>query len=883
MAYSVLHRSGDCLSQRLRRDHRPPRRCRIAQARPFLERLEGRTLLSISWDSENHPDGGAWEDPGNWLNDMGQHATPTEFQDTFISGLFPGSSVTVTSHTSTAACRMLTTDDTCTLSIDGGMLLAGDGCQLGGPLEVNSGYLSLGKGSVVNSSFTWHGGTCVLDFAPDKPVQFHSLILLSGSEDKHLLGVLVNTNVIIQGGTGDLGMDAGILINQGTYQVTSDAGIHLGVFQNVGDFIKAGGSATSRCDCRFDNLGAGITVTSGTLELSNIQTWTGASFTIQSGSHLVLGSKDGRSRLSGGYGGAGGGDVRFEGGVFTVADQGVAFAFEPNTLQWTSGTFEGPGLFTLNPMSTLTISGDETKAFGCSVRNRGTIYQTGMGNVTLGRLENSGTYELQSDAGMGYLGFGQFVNSGTLRKSAGTGTSTLQLQLENQNGTIDVQAGTLSVSYLGNCTGGNFTTAFGTQLRFAGMADASDLTGDYLGSGEGQVSLDGRGLVLGPGGATFRFDPGVLQWVSGNILGGPLTNAGTLTVTGDASKEIDSLFINNGTILHRATGDVFMLALVNRSGAVYDLHSAGNIISGTFRGSIDNSGTFQVTGVALPSISCAFTNAPEGLLDVASVGGVRFAHDFNNAGTVIVEDGAGLGVNGTYTQTAGRTVLRKRDGASLVVSATVDVQGGSLEGDGSIVGNVRNASQVAPGGTDVAGVLSIAGNYTQTDTGTLSLELGGHVPGAEYDQLNANGMATISGTVDVRAINGFIPDVGDTFPLVGFSAIINSARVVNLPDLGDAIHFEVGVDSTEITLATVDGPPGLPPPGSNPRPCLSGENLGRGTVNAPPFLDVPNCSCTPGITLPQRRLLVIGQVDDYFLDVLSRADSWRIDFPLGSS
>ena len=68
---------------------------------------------------------------------------------------------------------------------------------------------------------------------------------------------------------------------------------------------------------------------------------------------------------------------------------------------------------------------------------------------------------------------------------------------------------------------------------------------------------------------------------------------------------------------------------------------------------------------------------------------------------------------GAYTQTAGQTVLVA--GGGLASSAdTINLAAGSLEGTGTVTGNVSNAGTVSPGTATAAGKIAIAGNYMQT-------------------------------------------------------------------------------------------------------------------------------------------------------------------------
>jgi hypothetical protein len=804
-----------CLSQHFRHGRFGSRRLRIVRFRPRLEDLEERALPATFTFTQSG--GGAWEDPTNWIDENGHHGTPGgASDDAYIPDLNFGASVTVTGY---AACGMLQTDQLGAVEIDGGRLFILNPSQLDGLITLNSGTLWMQSGTIVNNTFTWTGGQLFLHQQGYDPVTFNAPIQIAGSDEKSLAsGPLVNTVGITQTGTGNLNLTSETLWNKATYDLESDADIqdgisqNGGIFQNDGIFQKTASSGTSTVSAAFNNSPGGqIMVTSGTVRLSNVGTWTGAALSVLPDCHLLL--DGGRTLLSGGIGGAGGGEVRIESGVFSVDPMGAAFAFDPNMLNWTGGSFWGPGILTVNAGTTLTLSGDDPKTIGNFgyLRNLGTITQMGDGDLRMnGTVENAAaaTYELQSDAGVLY---GEFINAGTLRKLAGIGTSTFGTLLENQGGSIDVQAGTLSLQDLGASTGGNFTAALGTALD---VENAGPLTGTYTGSGDGQVRLEATNtILLGPGGATFDFTPGLFRWVSGGINPSTdaLTNDGTITLVGDSFKVVLGLLLNNGTIVQTGGGSFYAENLMNNPGGVYDLQFTGDPTGGISAGSFTNLGTLE-TSASPSTVACSFTNAAGGRLDVFSAN-LRFTQSLtNDGGTVLIEDNSNLSVFGTYTQTTGFTTLNQSASVASLAADTVDLQGGSLLGSGLILGNVRNAGQVAPGGSGVAGHLSIVGNYTQTDTGTLLIELGGLTAGTEYDQLKIGGSAQLGGKLQVSLINGYSPNVGDTFQIVTYGSIANTTSILNVqvPDLGNAMHLETQPDTTSLSLVTIGDPPSPP-------------------------------------------------------------------------
>ena len=82
--------------------------------------------------------------------------------------------------------------------------------------------------------------------------------------------------------------------------------------------------------------------------------------------------------------------------------------------------------------------------------------------------------------------------------------------------------------------------------------------------------------------------------------------------------------------------------------------------------------------------------------------------------------------------------------------------------DGSIgVFRFTNSGKLFPGNSP--GILTIEGDYIQTDTGELIIEVGGTVPGEEHDQLIVDGIVTLAGTLIIYNIDNY--DWSSTTPI----------------------------------------------------------------------------------------------------------------------
>ena len=118
-----------------------------------------------------------------------------------------------------------------------------------------------------------------------------------------------------------------------------------------------------------------------------------------------------------------------------------------------------------------------------------------------------------------------------------------------------------------------------------------------------------------------------------------------------------------------------------------------------------------------------------------------------------------------YIQTSGTTSLWSAH-STLAVAAnqSVNIEGGLLQGFGTVQGNLINSGTVHPG--DGPGLLTVAGNYTQNAGGILDIAIGGRTPGTEYSVLSVTGLASLSGLLDVSLVNGFSPVLDDIFVIL---------------------------------------------------------------------------------------------------------------------
>jgi hypothetical protein len=194
------------------------------------------------------------------------------------------------------------------------------------------------------------------------------------------------------------------------------------------------------------------------------------------------------------------------------------------------------------------------------------------------------------------------------------------------------------------------------------------------------------------------------------------------------------------------------------------------------------------------SITDSFVN--QGLVDSTASGRINVGSDWENAADVHV----GLEVNttGTYTQTAGVTQI---DNGTLSSTVMNDLQGGRLEGNGTVNGNTTSDATIAAGLAG-AGRLTFNGDMLLTDNSLLEFELGGTSAGVNFDQLVINGQVTLDGDLNLSFINGFemtaLPTdfftlLTSTMLLGQFDNVLNGQRLITSDGLGSfQVNYGVG-------------------------------------------------------------------------------------------
>jgi len=260
------------------------------------------------------------------------------------------------------------------------------------------------------------------------------------------------------------------------------------------------------------------------------------------------------------------------------------------------------------------------------------------------------------------------------------------------------------------------------------------------------------------GGDTFLGDPnggtGILHMGGGTFDGtGPITVLAGSTINGTGTINAD--ISNSGNIQPS-----------DASGLTIDglLSNTTNTINGTKihfgpNGGYLGSGTCQtdITGDVASTITAT------GPLSI----GRNATSGFFYLGTLDVDGQNVTLVDSNQAVLGGMTTL---DGGQLSCTTGIGVQnGGAVEGEGTLVGNIVCAGVLEPDPT-VGGdpkVMNITGNFVANPSSELRYELGGP---ANSDRINATGTATFGGTVVLTLHPDYLPSIGEQMILFNANA-----------------------------------------------------------------------------------------------------------------
>ncbi len=666
----------------------------------------------------------------------------------------------------------------------------------------NSGTIKAGSGSVVNISgnFVSKAGSSI--DAPSGTVNLQNVTVtgtvtgttgttlnFGNSGNNNITGATINSDIAL---TKDAFLQIDGTVTEGT--VTDNSAIKLSTTSNGIQIYDGNGASTLALGTKGSLVGFGTvsqaygggTFTNNGLVNANAanQTLTisptnfnnvGTAEATASGSVLSLNNNTTNSgiikagsgsvvNISGNFVSKAGSSIDAPSGTVNLQNVTVT-----GTVTGTTGTTLNFGNNGNNNITGATLNSDITLTNDAFVAINGTVAEGAVtDNNTINLSTTTGSIQLYNGSGASTFvlgGTGKLLGFGTLTQAYGGGTFT-------NNGLVNANAAnqtlTISPSNFNN-VGTAEATASGSVLSLnnnttnsgiikAGSGSVVSITGNFVSktgssidAAAGTVNLQNvtvTGTVTGTTGTTLNFG----NSGNNNITGATINS--DIALTKDAFVRIDGTVTQNGTINLGTTSNG--IQIYDGSGpSTFVLGSAGKLVGFGTVSEAYGGGTFTNNGLVNSNGS--------GAAQTLSIN----TDNFNNTGTTEVQKGAFLFVgNGGENQTAGLTQV---DG-TYTTNAPLAINGGTLKGSGTIVGNVvNNGGTVAPG--DSPGTLTVNGNYSQGSGGKLNIEF----DSAANDLLAVSGLATTGGTLDVN-YTGSSPftGLGSTFAFLDYGTVASS-------------------------------------------------------------------------------------------------------------
>jgi hypothetical protein len=475
--------------------------------------------------------------------------------------------------------------------------------------------------------------------------------------------------------------------------------------------------------------------------------------------------------------------LTFSGGTLTgtqnLSTQGV--------FNWAGGTLSGTGMLTANGglvigVGTYVLTGKTlvntgtatlTHTTGATLRLDGpfALFDNQLGATFTAGANTAGTHNLTFSGTSGL-----FNNAGTFNK-AGSDTLTVTTRFDNL-GQFNVDGGTVTFSGDAFTNTGVLAIDSGRLVQFAAGTGHSFLAGSTVG-GAGTLRMAGGALSTATDldTAIVELNGGTLSNasaidVSGQLRwnGGALGGAGMLTASGGLVIDVGTHILAGKTLVNAGTA-----TLTHTSGATLRLDGASalfdNQLGATFTAGANTAGNHNIT---FSGTSGLFNNA--GTFNKVGSDVLNVSVQVQNTGLVNVQAGTlAFSGGGALTQTAGALRL---SGGSLTSTAALNLQGGSLEGRGTVTANVlANGATILPGLDGAADDLILNGSLTLGAASVLDFDLGGLLQGVSYDYLDVNGTSPLNGTLQVSFFGGFESAVaaGDEFTLMTANAALTGS------------------------------------------------------------------------------------------------------------
>jgi hypothetical protein len=149
---------------------------------------------------------------------------------------------------------------------------------------------------------------------------------------------------------------------------------------------------------------------------------------------------------------------------------------------------------------------------------------------------------------------------------------------------------------------------------------------------------------------------------------------------------------------------------------------------------------------------------------------------------------------------SGEATLNVLHGGVVIAAGGLTISAkGLMAGDGTVAAEVVNHGHVALDNSTSG--LKIVGDYFQAAIGTLDVEL---VGASDSGLLDVLGRATLGGSLVVSTVEGFVPDLNDSFQILSsLNDLSGSFDSVAYPALAAGLMWQLNYGLNDVTLSIV--------------------------------------------------------------------------------
>ncbi|MBL8380298.1 MAG: PEP-CTERM sorting domain-containing protein [Burkholderiales bacterium] len=619
---------------------------------------------------------------------------------------------------------------------------------------VLSGGNFTGGSASISGPVEWTGGQFVGTWTL---ATGHTLYARTGSEKNFFGTTFVNDGTLNWQTANRVGFVSSAFVNNGTFNLEADANLtYIGgsasSFTNNLTFLKSAGTGTTTIGSSigFVNNGGTIQADTGTIDFA------GGSATFNAGTQFSGAGVNRVSNHASFNGAFTSANLVLDGGNYTGGAAVIG-----GTVTWTGGQFVGG--WTLASGQTLNAqSGIDKNLSGTAFVNSGTLNWNTTDRIGFvsSSFTNNGIFDLKADANLTYIGgsASSFTNNAMFRKSAGAGTTTVgsAINFINNGGTIQADTGTI------NFAGGSATFNANTQFTGAGVNRLSNHASFNGAFTSANLVLEGGNFT-----GTAAAISGTVAWTGGQFVGSwTLAASQTLNAQSGSDKNFfGTTFVNNGRL---------------------NWNTAERV--GFVSSSFVNNGTFDLKADA----------------NLSYAGGS--ASSFTNNGTLRKSDGTGSSTIGNAVNFSNPGTIEALSG-TLVLPANFN-NAGFIKGNATVQTTLLiNAGHVAPGTSP--GVLTLAGNFQQTSSGTLDIEIAST---SVFDTLIVNGNAQLGGTLALQCIGACAIATGNSFVVLDATGdLTGTFATVTTSGFGAGFAYTLQYDTTNDLVRVNVTNAGIPP------------------------------------------------------------------------